>query len=275
MSTDDWNLMKVGGFNIMLTEDFTKIDHYILKCFSEVDLPEHPGIFRRYIRDASERVECKNGTSKWRYYMLHWYEIKIPKEMLEIDVEKTKCEFTAFKVKQTGETLINKATGKEVKDSFINFQNKYINCPSIHKKRDLEKFLKIAHKNEKTIYEADEPVCFKGDYLEVMFLSKYANGKTNYNKYSRNYNRLKVGDGVLINFILRNGVENAEKIIEEAIEKNENCDYPNKPERIDFLKEMLADVQRWTLEKEMSADWKTIPQEFFETFRDLKNWRHS
>lgn len=173
------------GYFIHYLPEYLNSEEILLKAFSKKDFTSEK-IYRKYIGQVSHRAYYPDGRKKWFFHMVFRYEFRIPKKYFELIPEKSGGSYIYYSL---GKSLIvnNTSGGSYGTGAWADWQDKEIHRCGLLGKRDFAEILKFAIPNERTLEEAEAPFPLDFDLVTFLFIERYANGKTNYNKATKRY----------------------------------------------------------------------------------------
>lgn len=215
---------------IKYVDGYQNEDCFRVLFFSEHSF-DHPKLVRKYIGQVSRKHYYRNGSKKWFYALLYWYELKIKKDHFVLDTKKSGSGYIYYSLKDNpGLVIINNTSGGTCDEGWFDYQGNSIHhCKKVGK-RLFYALAAIAENNTEQLLTCTDGNCFfDGNYSEIMFISKYAPSNTNYNKSTYTYTSYRHTGNCLVDHLLCNGIslKNLGKFKEKYPNTFLRCDGPN------------------------------------------------
>lgn len=253
------------GYEICYTAEYLGTDMLRLCVFSEVDF-EHPAVERKYIDQVSSRAYYPSGRKKWFYKMMFRYDFVVPKELFILDREKSDGSYILYKLGNM--EIKNNTSGGTggTNGAWRDLQTESVHHCRIVTKTYLSAIAALAAINEVTIREAERPICVDIDYLPIVFIEKYANGQTNYNKSTKSYSQFyPSGMHPLVQEILGAGCHLSNKALGSIGSAILRRQYPAG------TVDILFDYLKWKDMYSGARQHMSIPREVYYAFQRLEN----
>lgn len=279
------------GYNIVYTDDYLTSDELVLKVFSKKEFGDDERFMRKYLSQISSRAYYPSGAKRWFHKLVWMYELRVPKDMLILNVENCNLSYIHYTVKDTKFKLVNNTSGSSgTGDGAMNIQSSAINHCKYVGVRDMKKLLSIAIKNDAgTINTSENSSAFDGYYPTIMFLAKYAPELTDFNKSNYRYSQYRYSNNHVIDYVLKRmintkTIEYLENYKDDLISESESFRTAENSSLVDRrikkinsqcederLDEIISDIKSWV---EISKkEWFGIPLELFEAMNLIKNYK--
>lgn len=242
-----------------LNQEYIPINFFAKEDFSSSKL------FRKYLNDTSRRAYYPDGHKQWFYTLLFHYEVRVKKSDLILNVEKSGYSYIYYNLPNGLEIINSTSGGSNIgEEGSCDWQFGDIHHCKKVTKSFLKKISEYAEDNPGEISQSLQPVYFAGNIPQIMFIQKYAQGMTDFNKTYRSCHRFCRSNDALINDILSDGVVPG-KFVEYEFHAGHSPRY----------EEIKADMIRWG---EMarainSNECFSLPEELFVAFYDLRNMK--
>jgi len=252
-------------YYIKFSPEYTAASAIKIAAFSTKDFPVSPKVARKYLGQVSSRAYYPDGRKKWFYSFMFKYEFFIPKELLILDREKSRLSYIEWGL--DGIRIVNSTTGGSGNGKWVDHQGASIHHCMDLKEKEFKVLSEHAVVNEKTEMQAERPFGTDINLRMILFLEKYANGRTNFSKALKSYSKfLANGLHPLVEDILRTGDLREEtraawtwNSVEEGQDKEAAA--------------IIADWDRWSELCGPRKELFTIPVEVLKAYRRLRRWK--
>jgi len=250
-------------YAIDFSDSYLQSDTLTVIGFSDIDYKDKR-ICRKWMGQVSSRAYYPSGRKKWFFKMMFFYHFRIPKVALTLNPEKSGWSYVYYDIDDM--ELINSTSGGSGDGVWTDFQNAEIHHCKPLRLKDFKTLAAYSIPNADTIEGALDAFALDFDPVSILFIEKYANGKTNYNKATKNYSSYYQHNlHPLVIDILRGSCYLSKEDFENWRKRiiNGNADKKAMEILFDYLN--MADAYR-------GKQWHSIPSNIYEAFKRIRRY---